>query len=198
MIKPWGIDAAYDVAPFEEAWFDDFGDTDGVTKCIPTKEWKDIMEKAHAGQAIGPLSSDEMEEYASAVNSAVAGSIVLGPKGKCYLGMDQTVETEVPPTAIESQVGIKFDGDKPRYDLEQILATEEVMKVLTYGAKKYSADNWRLVPDFEKRYYSAARRHIAAYMRGELIDPESGLSHLAHAITCLNYILEIQLEGGSK
>lgn len=44
-IKPWGIDAAYDVEP-TEAWFDDFGDTDELTKCIPTKEWKDIMEKA--------------------------------------------------------------------------------------------------------------------------------------------------------
>jgi len=143
-IKPWGIDAAFDVEP-TEPWFDDFGDTDELTKCIPTKEWKDIIEKADV-----------------------------------------------------SQVGIKFDGDKPRYDLEQVLATEEIMKVLTYGANKYSADNWRLVPDFERRYYSAARRHIAAYMRGELIDPESGLSHLAHAITCLNYILEVQLEGSAK
>jgi len=44
-IKPWGIDAAFDTEP-TEAWFDDFGDTDGLTQCIPTKEWKNIMEKA--------------------------------------------------------------------------------------------------------------------------------------------------------
>jgi len=43
--KAWGIDATYDGEP-TEAWFDDFGDTDGLTQCIPTKEWKDIMEKA--------------------------------------------------------------------------------------------------------------------------------------------------------
>ena len=36
---------AYD-GPKTEPWFDDFGDTDGLTQCIPTKEWKDIMEKA--------------------------------------------------------------------------------------------------------------------------------------------------------
>ena len=90
--------------------------------------------------------------------------------------------------------GDKFDGGKPRYDLEQVLATEEVMKVLTFGADKYADDNWRKVPDLDKRYYAAARRHMAAYMRGELIDPESGLSHLAHAISCLNFVLEVQLE----
>jgi hypothetical protein len=143
-----------------------------------------------------------MKDFASAVNSAVGGSIVIAPRTglTSNLGMDQTSLTEVPPTAIESQVdgkhevGLKFDDDKPRYDLEQTLATEEVMKVLTFGARKYDDGNWKFLDKAQARYYAAARRHLAATQRGETIDPESGLHHLAHAICCLNFMLELQLE----
>jgi len=70
---------------------------------------------------------------------------------------------------------------------------EEMVKVLTYGAKKYSVDNWKLVPDLENRYFDAAQRHIWAFRRGETHDPESGLHHLAHAMCSLMFILETNL-----
>ena len=35
------------------------------------------------------------------------------------------------------------------------------------------------------RYFSAAHRHIHAWVGGELRDRESGLPHLAHAVCCL-------------
>lgn len=94
----------------------------------------------------------------------------------------------------KEEVGMKFDTDKPRYDLEQVRATEEVINVLTFGAKKYADDNWRLVEDADKRYYAGARRHMAEYKQGVQIDPESGRHVLAHAICCLNFLLEIELE----
>tara|TARA_R110000851_G_C12919746_1_gene550164 strand:- start:305 stop:613 length:309 start_codon:yes stop_codon:yes gene_type:complete len=90
--------------------------------------------------------------------------------------------------------GMKYDGDKPRYDLEQVRATEEVIKVLTFGANKYADDNWRLVENAKKRYLSASRRHLASFSLDETHDKESGLHHLAHAICCLNFILEIELD----
>ncbi|NLA84833.1 MAG: hypothetical protein GX854_09995 [Clostridiales bacterium] len=39
--------------------------------------------------------------------------------------------------------GIKYDSEKLRYDLFPVEALEEITKVLTYGAAKYSPDNWR-------------------------------------------------------
>jgi len=96
--------------------------------------------------------------------------------------------TPAPPEPEE--IGLKFDTDKPDYSLTPWAALEEVVKVLTYGAKKYSRDNWQHVTPFKERYLAAALRHIVAYARGETIDPESGLHHLAHAATSLCYLTE--------
>lgn len=57
--------------------------------------------------------------------------------------------------------------------------TEGVAKVLTFGARKYAADNWRGGIEYT-RLISAMLRHIAAIQRGEDIDPESGLPHVYH------------------
>lgn len=67
-----------------------------------------------------------------------------------------------------------------------------VARVLTFGASKYSRDNWALVENAEERYMDAALRHINAYRRGEPVDTETGESHLAHAICCLMFLLEME------
>jgi len=92
-------------------------------------------------------------------------------------------------------VGEKHDSEKIRYDLLPFEAVDEVVKVLTFGAEKYAADNWKSVEDGERRYIAAALRHISAHQRGELIDAESGLSHLAHATTCMVFLLSGELTG---
>lgn len=81
--------------------------------------------------------------------------------------------------------GMKYDQDKPQYGLIPPKALRAMVDVMTFGAKKYGPDNWRLVPDAERRYFDAAERHIWAFKEGELIDPESNLPHLAHAMCCL-------------
>lgn len=85
--------------------------------------------------------------------------------------------------------GVKYDGGKPRMGLLPQKALIEVAKVLTFGAKKYAPDNWRKVPELRQRYYDAALRHLADF-KYEENDKESGLSHLAHAMCCLSFILE--------
>ena len=89
-----------------------------------------------------------------------------------------------------SNTGVKYDGEKPRFDLVPARAELEVVKVLTYGAAKYGANNWSQLEDLESRYLAAALRHISAHRRGEKIDPESGLPHLAHAATSLMFVME--------
>ena len=90
--------------------------------------------------------------------------------------------------------GLKFDSEKPRMDLLPPKAIMEVAKVLTFGAEKYDAENWRKLDDLQNRYTAGALRHIFAHMDGEQLDPETNLSHLAHALCCLLFKLEIELE----
>src|SRR5690554_1536972 len=91
----------------------------------------------------------------------------------------------------------KDDHGKPRYGLIPPHAELELARVLTMGAEKYGADNWRKGgAESIPRYVDAAQRHIAAYRRGEELDGESGLQHLAHAVASLMFIME--LEGEAK
>lgn len=84
--------------------------------------------------------------------------------------------------------GVKDDSEKTQWwymdnfwpDLK------EVVEVLTYGDKKYKAEdgaNWKRLENPSRRLKDALMRHIIAYRSGEKIDPETGKSHLAHAIT---------------
>lgn len=98
------------------------------------------------------------------------------------------------PTGVSAAVGMKHDEAKPRFDLIPPIAELEVAKVLEYGARKYDPDNWRKIEDARNRYYAAARRHLNAWRTGEYHDLESRLPHLAHAITSLMFILELELE----
>ena len=94
--------------------------------------------------------------------------------------------------------GIKYDSAKPKMNLLPPKAIVEVAKVLTFGAEKYDAENWRKLDDLQNRYTAGALRHIFAHMDGEKLDPETGLSHMAHALCCLLFKLEIELENGES
>ena len=86
--------------------------------------------------------------------------------------------------------GRKFDGDKLEFGLLPPLALEEVVRVLTFGAKKYERGNWQKVPESKRRYFDAMERHIWAWKKGEKLDTESGIHHLAHAMCCLMFLYE--------
>lgn len=100
--------------------------------------------------------------------------------------------------SIESKIlaektGSKYDQGKPAYNLIPVHAEAEFVDVLTFGANKYGAENWRKVDNANERYLAAAMRHIAAYRMGETHDIESGKHHLAHAKCCLAFIIEMDL-----
>lgn len=90
----------------------------------------------------------------------------------------------------EQQVqGRKADAGKLRWDLMPWGQLRHVASVMTFGAKKYGTWNWTKVPAARERYFSAAQRHMVAWIGGEKKDPESGLPHLAHAICCLLFLM---------
>jgi|SRR5215213_9333658 len=80
-------------------------------------------------------------------------------------------------------VGVKHDSGKPRVDLLDSEALEGLTAVLTFGANKYSAHNWRGGMPY-CRLIAAALRHLFAIMRGEDTDSESGLPHVDHLGCC--------------
>lgn len=90
--------------------------------------------------------------------------------------------------------GTKFDDDKNRIDLWSPYAIEETAKVLTYGANKYADHNWMKGMNYH-RVYRAALGHLLAFWRGEEADEESGISHLAHAMCCVMFLLHYETTG---
>jgi len=75
-------------------------------------------------------------------------------------------------------------------------ALEEVGKVMAFGAVKYGEDNWMLGLPW-RRTIGSCLRHIFLWVRGQDVDKESGLPHLAHAACNLLFILEwIELKRG--
>ena len=85
--------------------------------------------------------------------------------------------------------GIKHDSGKARVDLLPSEPLLMIADVMGFGAQKYTAHNWRGGFD-QSRLIGAAMRHILAYNDGEDTDPESGLSHIAHAGCCVLFLLE--------
>jgi hypothetical protein len=100
-------------------------------------------------------------------------------------------EVLIKPKKPQFEKGNKFDDGKLRWDLLPIIPVETEIRVLMFGAEKYGEWNWKKEMDNKKeRWYSATMRHIHAYMKGEILDPESGLPHLAHARCNLSFLME--------
>jgi hypothetical protein len=87
------------------------------------------------------------------------------------------------PVVIE---GTKHDQGKARMSLLDTSWLLGVAEVLTFGEKKYAANNWRKGISVS-RLMDAAARHQAAFNDGEDLDPESGKGHLYHASCCLMF-----------
>ena len=86
-------------------------------------------------------------------------------------------------------LGQKFDSAKARMSLLPKGILQKVVNVLELGAKKYQEDNWQHVNNAHTRYYDAMQRHIEAWWSGEILDPETGEHHLAHATCCAMFLM---------
>jgi len=90
--------------------------------------------------------------------------------------------------------GAKLDEGKNRLGLVLFgfaRALQQVGRVGTYGAKKYSDNGWESVPDGERRYTDAMFRHLMKEAEGEVIDPETELYHAAQ--TAWNALARLEL-----
>ena len=81
----------------------------------------------------------------------------------------------------EKGSGARYNSDKPDMSLIPLWTLEDEARVWDYGTKKYNAWNWAKGMPWSVPY-ACAMRHLAAWQRGEDIDPESGQPHLAHVM----------------
>lgn len=155
--------------------------------------------------SIPPLTTKDLSTISSiSINTDNLNSINLG-----NWGAQPTVITNIDPTptgtwnsffhggedtiSIDKKQGsaLKFDDNKLPVNLLSSEALLQTAAVLKFGADKYSEHNWRQGFAWS-RPLAAAMRHIMAFNDGEDKDPESGLSHLAHAMCCIMFLLEFE------
>lgn len=98
---------------------------------------------------------------------------------------ENTVTQELDPTGRDAHApGAKLDAGKNRLGLVIggfTRALQEVGKVGTFGANKYTDNGWVTVPNGQARYTDAMFRHLLKEAEGEANDPDSKLKHAAHA-----------------
>lgn len=105
-------------------------------------------------------------------------------------------QAETDPNGLAADAGgAKLDAGKIRVSL--VLdgfprALEQVAKVGTYGANKYSDNGWMQVPDGIRRYKDAMGRHRLADAKGERYCQETGLLHSAQE--AWNTLAKLELE----
>lgn len=88
---------------------------------------------------------------------------------------------------------IKHDQEKPRYDLLPYDAIEQIVHVLTLGAKKYSDRNWEQGLKYS-RCFAALQRHLVAwFQKREELDDETKTHHLANAACELLFLLSYEI-----
>lgn len=91
----------------------------------------------------------------------------------------------------------KDDSGKPRWSLLPWDVLLGVVHILGFGADKYGSENWANGADWS-RYYNSTMRHLTAWWMGERSDPESGRSHLLHAICGLLFLAAYEMRGIGK
>ena len=77
----------------------------------------------------------------------------------------------------------RFNEGKVEWTEIDFKSIEPLVRVLMYGAKKYSSKNWtKGMPTTQ--IINSAMRHMVQLMNGEFLDEESGISHCGHV--CAN------------
>lgn len=82
---------------------------------------------------------------------------------------------------IEKEKSLRYNDGKVQWSLVDFKSIEGLPRVLEFGAKKYSRDNWKIGLD-PNEILDSLSRHLFALMSGETNDPESGLPHIGHIL----------------
>jgi hypothetical protein len=110
--------------------------------------------------------------------------------------------TEQDPTGLNPHTpGAKLDAGKTRLGLVLggfARALEQVGRVGTMGAQKYTDEGWVSVPGGIDRYTDAMYRHLLKESMGVHFDPSTDLLHAAHTAWNALARLDLMIREGEK
>lgn len=103
------------------------------------------------------------------------------------------------PHDVEQRITDPVTGGQKGTKITQLgsidpLAIIELSRVAGYGANKYAQFNYLKGMDWSLMF-NAAQRHALLFWNGEDVDPESGLSHAAHAAWMFLALVSHSLRG---
>lgn len=89
------------------------------------------------------------------------------------------------------ELATRYNQRKPQWSLVDFNSFEPLVRVLEFGLEKYGRDNWKKgLPTHQ--ITESLLRHAFAYLRGEKIDKESGLSHIGHMQANLMFLQYVE------
>lgn len=105
-----------------------------------------------------------------------------------YDGLSQSSMKNLPP-------GVTGKGDQSKKALLVALdpfLEHEAGLGMRYGAEKHGINNYREMDVKASQYIlDALKRHLNAYLRGEQLDSESSVNHLACVLNNLNFLYRL-------
>lgn len=84
--------------------------------------------------------------------------------------------------------GARYNDNKPDFSLIPLCTLEDEARVWMYGKEKYASWNWAKGMNWDVPF-ACLLRHLSAWQRGEHLDAESKLPHLAHAMCNLRMLM---------
>jgi hypothetical protein len=96
--------------------------------------------------------------------------------------------------AKKSKGAINKDEGKSRLDLVPHEVVFALGDILTQGLGKYDENQWEKGMPWRK-HFASLQRHLWKWQSGEDLDPESGKSHLHHALARVAFLITYQARG---
>lgn len=148
--------------------------------------YSNTMDANNAYKSIISLVNELNDELGGVVDEL---GNVLFTKGDTIGIIHNQGDWESLETGVDKDQSAKADKGKLELSLVNPELVKAVAEVRMYGTKKYGdSENWRKVEP--KRYVDALYRHLLAYIEGNEVDEESGLSHLSHMACNISFLLD--------
>lgn len=166
-----------------------------LKKSVPTKTGKPILKpstKKKNGSRLSKTKYHKNGSYSALPLSSFATEKldILLDAGEKIFG-DSEILPEKKDTNPKDSIGIK----KAPLSCCSMPVFHEVGFVMLSGARKYGRHNYRSVGVRASVYFDAAMRHLSSWFEGEDLDPESGVSHLVHVMSCMMVLRDAQIRG---
>lgn len=141
-----------------------------------------------------PKSDKEQRDFSDVMRLQGQAARYHGPNGPINeVGQGQELGQDPAIQGVGRGIGgVKDDKEKLRYDLLPWRALDGLVSVLTFGARKYAPNGWRIVPNGRDRYIAALLRHLSSIQKGEKVDKESGLRHIDHLLCNAAFLSELE------